>query len=135
MGVLDEAWRERLEIRQQILVAEIDLTELFALPAPAIRFRQLERFPAVSRDLSLVVPKSQPYGSMEKAIRAVAPERVACVSVFDRYPGEELPPGTVGLSVNIVYQHPERTLSAQEISDLQDRVLQTLAAKCGARLR
>lgn len=135
LGALDSAWRDRLDIRQQVLVAEIDLAELYALPAPVIRFRPLPRFPAVSRDLSLVVPKNQPYRSMEEAIRACSPEMVAGVSVFDRYPGGELPPGTVGLSINIRYQHPERTLSAQEVADLQDRILATLATKYGAKLR
>ena len=135
LGALSATWRERLDIRQEVLVTEINLAEVFALPSPVIRFSPLPRFPAVSRDLSLIVPKNQPYGSMENAIREVAPERVAGVSVFDRYPGGTLPAGTVGLSINILYQHPERTLSTQEVADLQERVLETLAARYGAKLR
>jgi phenylalanyl-tRNA synthetase beta chain len=135
LGALTQAWRERLDIRQEVLVAEVNLTEVFAMTLPPVAFRPLPRFPAVSRDLSLIVGKDQPYGGMERSIRDAAPDRIASVSVFDRYPGERLPAGTVGLSVNIVYQHPERTLSTQEVAELQEKILEKLEAGFGAKLR
>jgi phenylalanyl-tRNA synthetase beta chain len=125
----------RFDIRQDVFVAEVNLTEIFALTPEPVVFRPLPRFPAVSRDLSLIVGKDRSYGGMERSIREVAPDRIVSVSVFDRYLGERLPPGPAGLSINIVYQHPDRTLSAQEVADLQQRILEKLKIDFGARLR
>jgi phenylalanyl-tRNA synthetase beta chain len=134
-GALTRAWQERFDIKQEVFVAEMNLTEIFTLAPEPVIFRPLPRFPSVSRDLSLVVGNGRSYGEMERAIRDVAPDRIVSVSVFDRYLGETLPPGTAGLSINIVYQHPDRTLSNQEIADLQERIIENLKAVFEVRLR
>lgn len=134
-GALNLEWRERFDIKQDLFVAELKLDALFSRPDRRTAYRQLPRYPAVSRDLSLVARKEQAYGELEKAILATAPDRIVRVSVLDRYDGENLPPGTVGLTINIVYQHPDRTLASEEVTGLQERILEDLTGQFGVRLR
>jgi phenylalanyl-tRNA synthetase beta chain len=134
-GAVTGKWRERLDIRQEVFVAEIHLDALFALPERDMSFIALPRFPSVSRDLSLIVSTQRSYRELEETVRAVAPDRIASISLFDSYRGGALPAGTVGLSINIVYQHPERTLASEEVSQLQERILESLKSRLGVRLR
>ena len=135
LGALTQAWMERLDLRQETFVAELSLTAMASLPWPRTSYKPLPRFPAVSRDLSLIVRAEQTYTDLEASIRGVAPDLIARVSVFDLYSGDALPPGSAGLSVNIVYQHPDRTLASEEVTRLQERILQRLADDFGVRLR
>jgi len=134
-GAVTGEWRERFDIRQEVFVAEIRLGVLFALPERAVSFAALPRFPSVSRDLSLVVSTQRSYRELEETVRAVAPDRIASISLFDLYRGGALPAGTVGLSINIVYQHPDRTLASEEVSQLQQRIVESLKSRLGVRLR
>ncbi len=135
LGAVARRWLDTLDLRQDVFVAEVGLTALFALPGSRPAFRPLPRHPAVSRDLSLVVRKGQPYGELEAAIRESAPGVIARVSVLDSYAGGGLPPGTTGLTVSVMYQSPDRTLSSEEVARLQEGLLRDLERRFGVRLR
>jgi phenylalanyl-tRNA synthetase beta chain len=100
-----------------------------------LRIKPLPRFPSMVRDLSLVLPQEHNYSDVATAIRSVDRELVVNVTPFDRYTGKGLPAGTVGLSVSICFQHPERTLVSDEVDALQGRIVAALEAKLRARLR
>ncbi|HET6373895.1 MAG TPA: phenylalanine--tRNA ligase subunit beta, partial [Candidatus Polarisedimenticolia bacterium] len=134
-GALTRDWREKLGLKQEVFVAEINLSSLFALPETRLTYRPLPRHPAVVRDLSLVVGRSVPYADLERCILSVSPELISKVSVFDRYLGDALPANTMGLSLSIVYRHPERTLASEEVADLQEKILKELSARFGVTLR
>lgn len=135
LGALAPDWRRQFEVKQPVYVAELNLSILTSLPEKKTTYRRPPRYPSVSRDLSLVIKKSRSYEELETAIREAAPDRVESVSVFDRYTGGEVSPGSVGLSINIVYRHPDRTLESDEIARLQDDVLRNLTKKLEATLR
>ncbi len=135
LGTLAAAWRERLDLRQDVHVAEVDLSRLFRLETHAISYTPLPRFHAVTRDLSLIVGTGLTYRRVEEAIERSAPGLVTRVEVLDRYAGRELPPGTTGLTLRLVLQHPERTLSSEEVQQAQDRIVGTLSNEFGISLR
>ena len=116
-------------------MAELNLSALFARHETSIAFVPLPRYPAVSRDLSLVVPRGRLYGEIEEAARAAAGARLIAVRPTDVYRGPGLADGTYGLSINLVYQSAEGTMSSDEINTLQERVVAALALRCGAALR
>jgi len=135
IGSLSPAWRDKLDIRQEVFVAEISLTEIHALPEAPIRYSPLPRCPSVSRDLSLIVDESQRYGDLEAAIRKAGGDLVARVTALDRYAGDAVPAGTIGLTIGLIFQHPDRTLESDEITETMSRILDTLTATYGVRLR
>ena len=135
MGELKADWMDRFGIRQPVWVAEASLADVFQQPERAVAFTPLARYPSVSRDLSLVVSVDRSYHEIENTVRRVAPETIARVSALDRYTGEGVPPGMVGLTINVLYQHPERTLSSEEVAGIQERIVEALASELGASLR
>jgi phenylalanyl-tRNA synthetase beta chain len=124
-----------LGLEAPAVVAEADLGRLLLLPRPPVAYREIPRYPSVSRDLSLVLPRPRSYAQVEATIRAAAGDLVTAVAPFDRYTGEGLPEDTVGLSVRLWFQRPDRTLVSEEVDEAQARIVAALARDLGARLR
>jgi phenylalanyl-tRNA synthetase beta chain len=102
--------------------------------AKAVRgFRPLSRFPAVEQDLALVVDRDTSAADILAAIRAT--KLVASAEIFDEYTGEQLPPGKKSLAISVSYQAPDRTLTDEDASREQARLLRSLKARFGADLR
>jgi phenylalanyl-tRNA synthetase beta chain len=78
-------------------------------------YREVSRFPAVTRDLALVVAREQAVAPMLKALRACAPAIIADIQLFDLYQGKGLPEGQKSVAFRIVMQHTERTLEDAEV--------------------
>lgn len=134
-GLLAGSAAKALDLDCPIHVAEIAVGELLELSVEPLRIRPLPRFPSMVRDLSLVLPQAHSYADVATTIRTVGQEMVVSVTPFDRYAGKGLPGGTVGLSVSICFQHPQRTLVSDEVDLLQDKIVAALESQLGARLR
>ncbi len=134
-GLLAGPAAQALDVDCPIHVAEVVLEELLDISVQPLRIKPLPRFPSMVRDLSLVLPQGRSYAEVAAAIRSVDQEMVVGVTPFDRYTGKGLPGGTVGLSVSICFQHPERTLVSDEVDALQCRIVAALESQLGARLR
>jgi phenylalanyl-tRNA synthetase beta chain len=118
-----EAW----ELRDEAVVAELELEPLTRAPAPP-RFRPLPRSPAVARDLSVAADEGVTAAEIEARIRAAAGELLKDVSVVDRYVGPRVAPGQKSLTFSLVYQDPGRTLTGEEVQASVDRVVASLRA-------
>jgi phenylalanyl-tRNA synthetase beta chain len=118
-----------------IFAAEIELASVYALADSRIAYRPLPRFPAVERDLAVVVDRGVSGGELEAAIRAAAGEWLESVRLFDVYTGDRLGEGKKSVAFALVYRHPERTLTDEEAADAQARVLAALEQSFGAELR
>jgi len=126
---------KRFEIDGPVFGGEIDLTEAIQLPREARLYRPLPRFPAVRRDLALVVGTDVTFESIERVVRGAGSVPIADIQVFDRYRGRGIPKGCVSVAIQIVFQHSERTLSAEEVQAAQDAIVNALGRTLNARLR
>jgi phenylalanyl-tRNA synthetase beta chain len=130
-GILD-----KLEIKnKQAVVAEIYLEKLIARACPERRFNPLPLYPAISRDLSIVVKEEISAQQVLDLLRAKAGALLEEARVSDYYRGKQIPPGFKGLTISCLYRSPERTLREEEVLPLQQAVLQALENEFGARLR
>jgi phenylalanyl-tRNA synthetase beta chain len=135
VGEVRSELRHRFEIERPVFVFEIDL-DLCERDRPAgRRFAGLPRFPAVRRDLALVVSDAMTVNEVEEAIRGTSALPIAALQVFDRYRGEGVPAGHTSVALQIVFQHPERTLGADEVQAAQETIIKALGDRFGARLR
>lgn len=111
--------------------------DLATLPAPEARvipaFRAFSRFPAVSRDLSLLVNGSQGYGLLETALRAALPPECCDLRCVDIYRGKGLEAGQQAWLVRLTFQ-ADRTLTSEEVEGWVKRAL-AAAETLGAKLR
>jgi phenylalanyl-tRNA synthetase beta chain len=114
--------------REDVLVAELGLDPLLGRPAPLVRFQPLPRFPAVERDLSILMDASARAAQVEERIRRAAGPLLVAVTVADRYDRPPVPAGKVSLTVSLRYQDPERTLTGEEVQASVDGVIRQLRA-------
>ncbi len=115
----------------RVLMLEISLLPLREA-REEIRFEPLARYPASKRDLSLLVPVGVPEGRVRGAI--LAEELVESVFLYDLYTGAGIPEGTRSLTYEVVFRHPDRTLSSEEVEEAVGRILARLEP-LGVRLR
>ena len=94
-GALHPDVRERLELKDEAIVLELDLERLLESAPETARFRVLDRYPAVERDLSILCDEATPAAVIDARVRQAAGERLRSVSLVDRYTGNQVPPGKV----------------------------------------
>lgn len=116
-------------------VAEIELAPVYEHADSRIEYRPLPKFPSVERDLAVVVDTAVTGGALEESIRRSAGEWLESVSVFDVYTGERLGGGKKSVALALVFRHPERTLTDEEVMEAYSRVLGELEQSFGAKLR
>jgi phenylalanyl-tRNA synthetase beta chain len=128
VGVLHPELAERYELKSEAVLLELDVESLLEAPAGIARFRSLDRFPAVERDLSILCDASTPAAEIDARVRKAAGERLRSVSLVDRYTGNQVPAGKVSLTVSLRFQDRERTLTSEEVQASVDAVVRELRA-------
>jgi phenylalanyl-tRNA synthetase beta chain len=101
-------------------------------------YREVSSFPGVERDLALVMPETVSYSEVEKAIRSSAPVEMEGLTVFDRFrdsSGVKVPKGFLSLGCRLQFRSGARTLTEQEVSGWEKKILESLSARCQAKLR
>ena len=113
IGELHPRWVQKYELGTAPIVFELELPALMASPFPA--YAEVSRFPAVVRDLALVVPQAQSLAPLLAGLKAAAPAIVRDVALFDVYHGKGLADGEKSLAFRIVMQDTQRTLEDAEV--------------------
>jgi phenylalanyl-tRNA synthetase beta chain len=135
LGELGQAVSDAVGTRRRIYVAEIDFQTLIRPALKPRKYREIQKFPAVKRDIAVVVPQSVVDSSIRKVILAEGGSLVESVETFDIYEGEQIPEGTKSLAYGIVFRSPSKTLTEEEIDGLQKRMEKRLASEFGGRIR
>lgn len=127
---VQEAW----DLPATAYAAEIYLEKLTAAARPQAEYRPVPRYPAVSRDVALVIGQDVAAAQVEVAIRAAGGVLVERVTLFDLYQGEHVKAGDRSLAYNIVYRAPDRTLTDADVEVAHGEVRRALQG-LGAELR
>ncbi|SMG54625.1 phenylalanine--tRNA ligase subunit beta [Paenibacillus aquistagni] len=115
-------------------VAEILLEQVIALADLDIEYVSLPRFPAVERDVAVVLERSAEVGRLMDVIKEAAGELLEAVNVFDVYTGDRIAEDKKSVAISLVYLNRERTFTDEEITELHGKVVAALEAE-GAELR
>jgi phenylalanyl-tRNA synthetase beta chain len=127
--------REAFRLDSPVFVAELSLSTLLALPPWVPTYQALPRYPAVQRDLALVVPDVVSAGAIEATIREMHLPLLTRVVLFDVYTGDQVGPGRRSLAWSLTFQAPDRTLRDSEVNDLHGRIVKELAERFNADVR
>jgi len=133
VGELHPRWVQKYELGSAPVVFEFELAGLLATPFP--EYAEVSRFPAVIRDLALVVPQSQTLAPLLAALRAAAPAIVRDVALFDVYHGKGLAENEKSLAFRIVIQDTQRTLEDAEVEAVIANLLAVARRDFNASLR
>lgn len=135
LGEVDRAALDALEIRGATSAAELAFDVLEARADLVPRHRPLPPFPAVARDLSLVVARSLPWAELADAARKAAGPTLESVFYLDTFQGGNLADDVESVHFGLRFRHPERTLTGDEVEHAVKAVVDACAARFQAILR
>lgn len=133
LGQLHPALAESLELGQPVFVAEIDGEAISTRHVP--EHRDSGRFPAVRRDIAIVVADRHPAASILDALRETAGEWLENCVIFDQYRGEGIETGFRSLAIGLILRDVSRTLRDRDVDALIERCLADLEKRFDAKLR
>ena len=128
----------QLPVNTAVFLAEIDLPNDMEIAADVRKFCELQRFPAVSRDIALIAPERLTHKEILAAIRGANEPLLAKVDLFDLFSGrgaENFGAGRKSLAYSLTYLDKNRTLNSDEVNAAHDRIRERLRSDLGVELR
>ena len=113
-------------VGESAYLAVIDMPQVTELANFDRKYAGVARFPAVTRDLSMVVPKAVTAGEIEKMIRQRGGNILESLALFDLYEGEQVKEGHKSMAYSLVFRSSEKTLEEAEISSAMKKILNGL---------
>jgi phenylalanyl-tRNA synthetase beta chain len=137
-GQLARRVAEKLKLRQDVFLAELQLDPVYAAMRAAKesrRYEPLPRFPSVERDFSLLLADGTQFADITKTIQSLGIKEISAIEATDLFRGKNVPAGKYSLLVCVTFQSREATLTDAQISDFSGRIVATLEKSLGAQLR
>ena len=121
-------------IGERAYIAVVDMKTLMSLDRKAVKYQGIARYPAVTRDISMVMKKEILAGDIEEVIRKRGGKLLESYALFDIYEGSQIAAGHKSLAYKIVFRAADRTLEDKEVAQHMDKILKDLSAM-GVELR
>ena len=135
MGEVDPDQLATLELRGACSAAEIEFAVLMQQAQLVPLYRPLPSFPAVVRDLSLVVSRSLSWADLRAAVVEATGPTLAAVEYLDTFQGGNLAEDEQSVHFSMTFRHPERTLTGEEVDQVVKAIVDACASRLGAKLR
>ncbi|MFQ6174947.1 phenylalanine--tRNA ligase subunit beta [Streptococcus anginosus] len=116
-------------------VAEINLTAIEQAIQPAKPFVEITKFPAVTRDIALLLKAEISHKEVVEAIEAAGVKRLTDIKLFDVFSGEKLGLGMKSMAYTLTFQNPEDTLEDEEVARYMEKIQKSLEETLGAEVR
>ena len=133
IGAMHPGLVKELGIQGPVFLFEVDLASISKGMLPA--YQALSKFPEMRRDLAIVLDQKISVATVTNTIEASAGEWLNAVRLFDVYQGQGIETGQKSLALGLTWQHPERTLTDDEVNQWVERVVEHLSLNTGASLR
>jgi len=136
VGVLRADILRQFDLKKPVFYAEIDVKLLDELRDKGpVSYQTINTFPAVRRDLALVVDKSVTYDMLEKIGFKYASKLLKKINLFDVYEGAGVGDGKKSYALNFVLQSADKTLNDEEINKVMNKLISAYEREAGAQLR
>lgn len=134
-GELHPEVQDNYDFSQRVYVAYLDLVDLCAIGRKKVRFKPIPKFPSTERHVAILLPDQVSAATIGVIIKEIGGNLVKSYELFDVYKGPQIPEGWKSLAYGITYQHPERTLTDEEINRLHEEIKAAIKERLGAQLR
>jgi len=135
-GMVSSALLSKMGIKQPVLFAELNwvaLTEQFQ--KRTVKIQEIPRFPAVQRDLALVVPRSLKWEAIAHTVQKIRIQTLQDIKLFDIFESDKLGKDKKSMAVNFTFQDKEKTLTDKEIEGWMNAILSTLEKELSVTIR
>ncbi len=136
LGIVSRKIRKMTDVTQDVYYADLDWKLLMkAVRNKKVGYAEIGKFPAVSRDLALLLDKGVEFAEIEKVAYSTEKKLLKEVTLFDVYEGKNLETGKKSYAVNFVLQDETKTLNDRQIDAIMNKLIENLQDKLGAKLR
>ena len=132
-GALHPTIQQKLELAQPVYLFELEISRFSQHLDP--KYQKLSKFPAVRRDLAIIVDETVPVQEVLESIGKKATDVLKNLELFDVYQGEGIDLGKKSLALGLTFQRSSSTLTDGEIENLVGEILKILQTQFGATLR
>lgn len=133
IGALHPSIAQAIDITGKVLLAELDYEVISS--AALTKVQDVSRFPAVRRDLAVIIDEQVPAAELLELLKQSAGPDLLDIGIFDLYQGHNIAKGKKSLALGLTFQHPSRTLADSDINPIIDSCINALQAKFKAELR
>ena len=135
LGAIDKKTLANFDIKDAVYYCELCAGALLKHAAVEKRFKELPKYPSVSRDISIVVGIEAANADIIASIKDSASAILKGVKLIDRYAGRQVPDGKISLTYRLEYHDSAKTLEEKDVSAAHATVIAALESKFGAKLR
>lgn len=135
IGEVHPAVAENFEIKKRVYLFQLDFEKVVKLRMQIKRYSPVPKFPAMKRDIALIVNDEIFVRDIENTILSVGSSLIERVDLFDIYRGAQVPEGKKSVAYSIIYRAKDRTLTDEEVSKTQEEVLKALSESLDAKIR
>ena len=136
LGIISKKVQKQAGIDTTVYYAELNWTALMkVIRKQKVEFTEIPKYPAVSRDLALLIDQQVEFAQIEEIARQTEKKLLKKVELFDVYEGDKLPAGKKSYAVNFILQDAEKTMGDKQIDAIMQKLIANLKQKLGAELR
>jgi len=135
IGQLRPNLAKKYDLRDAVLLAELNLDLLLARRNPAKSFKPLPQFPSIRRDVAMLVPEATTHDVVLQTVRQTKPANLEAVDLFDVFRGQNVPAGQKSLAYAFTYRAADKTLTDTEVNAAHDKVVEQFRQKLAAVIR
>ena len=136
MGIITKKLQKQFGLDNPVYYAEMNWTALMKVTKKnEVLYTEISKFPAVSRDLALLVDDSVEFAQIEQIARQTEKKLLKKVELFDVYEGDKLPAGKKSYAVNFILQDEEKTMGDKQIDAIMQKLIANIKKQLNAELR
>ena len=136
MGIISKKLQKQFGLDNPVYYAELNWTALMkVIKKNEVLYTEISKFPAVSRDLALLVDANVEFAQIEQIARQSEKKLLKKVELFDVYEGDKLPAGKKSYAVNFILQDEEKTMGDKQIDAIMQKLIASLKKQLNAELR
>ena len=136
MGIISKKLLKQFDLSAPVYYAELNWTALMkVIKKNEVLYTEISKFPAVSRDLALLVDNTVEFAQIEQIARQTEKKLLKKVELFDVYEGDKLPAGKKSYAVNFILQDEEKTMGDKQIDAIMQKLIANIKKQLNAELR
>jgi len=135
LGQLSPVLAKKYDLRDAVLLAELNLDLLLARRNPVKSFKPLPQFPAIRRDVAMIVPEATTHDAVLRLVKQTKAANLEAVELFDVFRGKNVPEGQKSLAYAFTYRAADKTLTDAEVNAAHTKVVDALKAQLKATVR
>ena len=126
---------DNYEISKRAYLAEVNITKLVKYAKVNKKYMEVPKFPAVERDIAVIVDESIEVGEIEKIVTKKSKKLLESMQLFDIYRSENLGNNKKSVAYSLIFRDKNKTLSDEEINVTMENIISELEKTLGATLR